>query len=223
MSVKDFGEWVVPTSWDEVTLGQLLRVDAERMKETPSLVYIMSVLCGREVSEVEQLPVDFVEKIAGKMSFISTQPDVVPSCSMLIDGEEYVVNAKEKLRFGEFVAVETAMKGDSSDIAMLLAIVCRKRGEVYDSAFENEMLAERREMFLGASCTQVLPVVSFFLASWMVRSELSRNYSAVKAEVVSCIQRLIENSRTHGAGSKSLTRLQTRKLRRLKGYIERTY
>ena len=219
----DFGEWNVPTKWEDVTLGQVIAIDKERALEKPSLASIIAILCGKSVDEVEQLPVAFVENIISKMSFIQEKPQVSASCSCVIDGERYSVNAKEKLKFGEFVAVETAMKSDSGDVALFLAILCRKDGEAYTSEFENEMLEQRKQMFLDAPCMVVLPVVSFFLQVWTLQNGLSRNYSTVKDEVLNLIHRCSESLAKGGHGSRLCTNSRIRKLRRLEKYIRRTY
>lgn len=220
MTIKDYGNWNVPTCWDEVTLAQLSAIDKERALEEPSLVRIVAIMAGRDVSEVEQLPVEFVNMILSKMEFIRDAPSIEPSCRVEIGGEVYQVNPEEKLRFGEFVAVDSVRDGD---IAKILAVVCRKPGELYDSMFENEVLESRIAMFSSAPCTRVLPLFAFFLELWMVSSELSRNYLTVKDQVLSLIQRLIENSRKDGGGRSSLTSSQTRKLKRLRKFVERTY
>lgn len=216
----NFGNWNVPTCWEEVTLGQLVRVDKERALEEPSLVRIVAILAGRDVAEVEQLPVEFVNSLLAKMEFIREAPSIEPSCRVEIGGEVYQVNPEEKLRFGEFVAVDSIKDGD---IAKILAVVCRKPGELYDSRFENEVLESRIAMFEGAPCTKVLPLFAFFLESWMVLNEVSRSYSTAKSEVLSLIRRLTESSRRDGGGKSSLTSWQRRKLKRLRKFIERTY
>lgn len=223
MTVQDYGNWNVPTCWDEVTLGQLSAIDKERALEDPSLVRIVAIMAGRDVSEVEQLPVEFVNMILSKMEFIREAPSIEPSCRVEIGGEVYQVNPEEKLRFGEFVAVETLMKSDPSDIAMLLAIVCRKPGEVYTEEFENNELEARKRMFEGCCCLQCLSVMSFFLLSWHVQSQISRNYSLAKDQVLSLIQSNIESLRKPGLGKKFSTRLQIRDLKRLRKYVERRY
>lgn len=220
---KDFGEWAVPERWDDITLRQLLDIERERALEKPSLSSIIAILCNRTLNEVEQLPVEFIEKILSKMGFIKEQPEVSASCVVDVDGEVYTVRVKEKLRFGEFCAVETAMKNDPSDIAMLLAIVCRKDGEEYTTDFENTMLEARREFFLGLPCTKVLPLVSFFLNSWVLLNGLSENYSQMKEEVVKSIRRNIESLRSHGGGRRFSTRSQMRKLQKLERYIQSHY
>ena len=44
----------------------------------------------------------------------------------------------EKLKTGEFVAIDTILKSDPHDYISIFAVLCRKDGEIYDSKFEAE-------------------------------------------------------------------------------------
>ena len=223
MVEKDFGEWNVPTSWDEVTLGQLQALDALN-GSTPSLSQVVGVLSGRPADEVAALPVQFANALLARMSFITERPEIEPSVSCEIGGERYSVNVVEDMKLGEVVAVETVLSADKDDVAGVLAVVCRKGGEVYDSEFENKVVEERKKMFLDAPCTKVLPVVAFFLLRWELSENCSRRYSAMKEEALNLTQTCIDSlaSSTVGIGSLSRSRAR-RKLKRLKKHISTAY
>ena len=220
MTIKDYGNWNVPTCWDEVTLGQLSAIDKERALEEPSLVRIVAIMAGRDVSEVEQLPVEFVESILSRMGFIKEQPDVKPSCSIVVDGETYSVDVREKLKFGEWVAFNAIQQSEPENVAKILAVVCRKSGEVYDSKFENEVFAERVRMFESVPCVDALNVVAFFLMLWRISD--SSSLQSLKEAAISYIAMITGGSTSDSAGSASFTKSQMRKLRRLSDYIRRT-
>lgn len=223
MVEKDFGEWTVPESWDDITLGQLIELDALN-EEVPSLTKVVSVLTGKPLDIVEQLPLQFTNAILSKMEFIKERPEIEPSVSCEIGGERYSVNVVEDMRLGEFVAVETVLSADKDDVAGVLAVVCRKGGEVYDTEFENKVVGERKKMFLDAPCTKVLPVVAFFLLRWELSENCSRRYSAMKEEALNLTQTCIDGlaSSTVGIGSLSRSRAR-RKLKRLKKHISTAY
>lgn len=223
MVEKDFGEWNVPESWDDITLGQLMELDALN-EEVPSLTKVVSVLTGKPLDIVEQLPLQFTNAILSRMEFIKERPEIEPSVSCEIGGERYSVNVVEEMRLGEFVAVETVLSADKDDVAGVLAVICRKAGEVYDSEFENKVVEERKKMFLDAPCTKVLPVVAFFLLRYSLLNQTSRRYSAMKEEALNLTQTCIDSlaSSTVGIGSLSKSRAR-RKLKRLKKHISTTY
>jgi hypothetical protein len=68
-----------------------------------------------------------------------------------------------QLKVGEYIAADTALKGDQHNYAAILAVLARKEGEIYDSKYENEVLEDRIKMWEGVPVTDVLPVVAFFL------------------------------------------------------------
>jgi len=223
MVEKDFGEWNVPTSWDEVTLGQLQALDALN-GSTPSLSQVVGVLSGRPADEVDALPVQFANALLARMSFITERPDIEPSPSCVIGGERYGVNVVEDMKLGEFVAVETVLSADKDDVAGVLAVVCRKGGEVYDTEFENKVVEGRKKMFLDAPCTKVLPVVAFFLLRWEVCENSSRRCSQMKSVALSLIQTCIDGLGNSMDGTGYLSRLRARrKLKKLRKHISTHY
>lgn len=219
----DFGKWEVPTSWDDVTLRQIQELDALH-EAAPSLTKVVSVLTGKPLEIVEQLPLQFTNSIISKMDFIREQPNVEPSPSCVIGGERYSVNVTEEMKLGEFVAVEMMLKADKDDAAGILAVVCRKDGELYDSAFENTKLEERKEMFLNAPCTAVLPIVAFFLLQWELSNNVTRRCSVMKEEALNLIQENISALEKPSVGIGYWSRRSaTRKLKRLRKHINSTY
>lgn len=218
--IKDFGKWDVPVSWDDVTLGQLMELD-KLGGSTPSLTNVISILTGKPLEIVEQLPLQFTNAIISKMDFIKERPNIEPSVSCNIGGERYSVNVIEDMKLLEFVAVEDILKNDKDDVASILAVVCRKDGEIYDSEFENKVFAERKQMFLDTSCMEVLPVVSFFLLRWSLLEQTSQRYSMMKEAALRLIQENISHLQNGGVGGGYFTRRSwVRKLKRLRKYID---
>ena len=223
MVEKDFGEWVVPTSWDDITLAQLMELDALN-ESAPSLTKVVSVLTGKPLEVVEQLPLQFTNAILSQMEFIKERPDIAPSVSCVINGERFSVNVTEEMKLGEFVAVETVMSADKDDVAGVLAVVCRKDGESYTTEFENKRFEERKEMFLKASCMAVLPVVAFFLLRWELSENSFRRYSMLKQEALNLTQTCIDGLGSSTVGTGYLSRWRARrKLKRLKRHISTNF
>lgn len=219
----NFGKWTLPTSWEQVTLGQLQRIEALR-GEPGAAVKIMSVLSGKDEDEVRALPVQFFDTAAAAMSFLAEAPSIEPSCSCVIGGERYGVDVAERLTLGEWVAVQSVMQSDSNDVAGILAVVCRKDGEAYDSEFENTQFEKRKKMFEEASCLEALRVVGFFLTLFATSSGSSRRYSALKEEVQGSIQQITGTLREGGVGIKSWSRLRAiRSLKKLKRHIDTNF
>lgn len=213
----DYKEWNVPTKWEDITLGQFEEIQKfyegveDRQTDIREIVHI---LCNKTVDEVNELPAEFLSIILDKLSFTTEKPEIGENTNKIeIDGETYQVNVMEKMKAGEYVATEMILKNDRNDLAGILAVLCRKEGEQYDSKFENEILPERKKMFLNMPVTKVMPVCGFFLDLWMASEGVSRLYSAAE-ENINRIAQNIQSSRKLGLGRKLYIKWQMRKLRK---------
>ena len=218
--IKDFGSWSVPESWNEVSLKtyEQLEVVYEDTK-TPAMVDIIAAITGRNKDEVEQLPVNFIESLLQRLEWLIQQPKwPEPSNKITIDNEEYVVHFENQLKVGEYVAFDTVIKSDPHNYAAMLAIICRKDGEIYDSKFENEVLPERIKLFEKQPVMKVMAIVSFFLQLYEVLT-IPTLLSSEAREEINRIQEDIENSKANGDLSALSTKLLMRKLKKLRKSI----
>ena len=216
-----FGEWKVPTSWDEITLGQFQEIekyysDKDRKFDVRDVIHI---LCNKTIDEVNALPIAFTESIMEKLMFLQEKPEEKePSNKITIDGEEYIINVMEKLKTGEYIAIDTALKGDRFDYASFFTIICRKDGEIYDSKYEAEVFDKRREMWLKQPVVKVLPMIAFFLNLYIVSQTPSLLFSELQ-EGINLIRENIKTSRENGELSALSTRRLMRKLKKLEKSI----
>ena len=111
------------------------------------------------------------------------------------------------------------MKSDKRNYAALLAILCRKDDEVYDSKFENEILEDRIKLFEQQPITSILPIVNFFLHLYIIL-EIPTQLSLQVAEEINHIQQHITNLRKSGDLSAHVTKRLTKELRKLKESIK---
>ena len=221
--IKDFGEWNCPTKWDDVTLKIYQEIDKYYKDKDKKFDVrdVLHILTNKSDDEINELPAEFLDTILTHLIFLTTTPEVgEPSNKIKIDGEVYMVNVMEKLKLGEYVAVDNVIKADASDYASILAILCRKEGEVYDSKFEAEVFEKRKEMFENQPVTKILPLISFFLDLYMVSKIPSQLFSAVE-EGINLIQQSIKNSENLGAFKKLSLNWQMKKLRKSLKSIKR--
>lgn len=213
-NIIDLGEITVPEKWEDVTLKmfqELERYYANTDKDF-DLREVLHIMIRKDVDYVSNLPISISEKIMEKMSFLQTEPTPQkPTNKIEIDGETYEVNVMEKMKTGEFVATDTITKSDKYNYAAILAVICRKKGEIYDSKFEAEVFDDRVKMFEETSVMKIMPVLSFFLSSYAALATLSLMYSQVE-EAVNHTQRDIEISRNVGVFKKLYLSWQARKL-----------
>ena len=210
----DFGEWTCPTSWDDINLKtyqEIERYYEDKDKKT-DIREIVHILCGKTIDEVNSLPSEFLDIILEKLAFLQKSPEVKePTNKIVIDGDEYSVNIMEKLKTGEYVAFDTVLKNDKHNYAAMLAILCRKHGEVYDSKYEAEVLNDRIKMFESVPVVKVLEIISFFLNLWLILGRHSQLYMEVE-EAVNHIQQNIATSQKLGAFRKLYLKWRMKKL-----------
>ena len=211
-NIKDFGKWSTPKSWDEITLKQFQDIEQIYSKEEGDIRDILHILCNKTKDEVNELPIEFAEKLLQQMTFFNQAPDFgKPSPKIEINGEEYKVNVMEKLKVGEYTAVSTALKADKKNYAAFLAILCRKKDEIYDTKFEAEKFDERVKLFENQPITKIMPIVNFFLTSWYVSASLSQMSSVAKEEI-NRIANELKNSDKIGALKKWYLMRRVKKL-----------
>lgn len=217
----DFGSWTVPSSWDDITLKQFSEIEkyySDKDKDFDARE-VMHILCDKSIDEVNALPMDFSEEIMKKLMFLSEKPEEKePSNRIKVNGEEYIINVAEKLKTGEYIAVDTVLKSDRHNTAAVLGILCRKKGEIYDSKFENEVLQDRIKMWEEQSVVDILPLISFFLQCYMV-SQTPTLLSLELREGINHIRKDIEISVKNGETSKRSMKSVMRKLKKLEKSI----
>ena len=222
---KDFGEWKVPQSWDDLTLGKFQELeklyDGDDDKERKFDVRdVLDLMTDRTKDEINELPIEFTDMLLRKMYWLHEQPDFgKPSNKVTIDGDTYTVHNENEMKFGEYVALDTAMKGDKHNYAAMLAILCRKEGEIFDAKFENEILPSRIEFWKNVSVMKVMPIVSFFLELSSMSLQVSQLSSEIQ-EGINHILKHIETSKQNGVFSALYTKWQVRKLKKLQKSIK---
>ena len=167
----DFGDYNTPTKWEDITLKQLQDLEALYDGEDVKVTDLISVLCGKDKDEVDQLPIQFTEKIVEAMAFLQTPiPEQKPTNTITINGEVYKVNTDRQMKTLEAISAQKMIDADKHNYAGVLAIVCRREDEIYDSKFENEILPERIALFETQPAIKVKPLIDFFLRIWLLRT-----------------------------------------------------
>lgn len=216
-NVIDLGKWTVPTKWEDVTLEMFQKIEKyySGKEKDFDVREVLDIFTDHTRDEIDQLPINFTDKLLNELSFLKEQPDYGDASPKIeIDGEEYCINVMEKLKTGEYVAIDTILKNDSHDYISILAVLCRKNGEIYDSKFEAEVFEERQKLFAKQPIMKIMPLISFFLSLYIVRMTHSLLYSEVE-EGLNLIQQNIDNSENLGVFKRRSLNSQMKKLRKL--------
>ena len=220
-NVIDLGVWNVPTSWDDVTLRQYQEIERyyEGKDEHFDVRKVLNILTNHTEDEINMLPLEYLEEIMEKLNFLSSLPkEEEPRNWCEINGERYSVHTEQKLKTGEYIASDTALKGDKHNYAAIMAVLCRKDGELYDSHFENEVLEGRIKLFEEQPVTKILPIISFFLRLYAV-SMMPTLLSLEAKEAIDHTRKDIETLQKSGGISKRSMKSAMKRLRKLEKSI----
>lgn len=223
-NVIDFGSINLPTKWEELSLKQFQEIEKYYSEHEGEfkITDIIHIMCGKSVDEINAMPLEFLDIISDKLEFMTKPMEkAVPTKEVEVNGEKYVIHTEEQLKVGEYVAADTILKNDSHNYAALMAILCRKEGEVYDSKFENEELMKRVEMWEKVPVMKVMGIISFFLTCYTLSVTPTLLSSEVEEEI-SRIRKRIEISVQNGGMSKRSMKSAMKKLDRLQQSINFT-
>ena len=184
-NIVDFGEWIVPNDWSQITLKKFQAIQDYYEGISGDTKFdirqVLHILCDKTIDEVNQLPSEFLDMILEKLTFLQEQPKQdEPRNYININGEKYSIHFENQLKTGEYIAADTVLKNDKNNIALLLAILCRKDDEIYDSKFENEIVPQRQKMFEEQKVMDVMPIAAFFLTLYGQSVMLSQLFMAVE-------------------------------------------
>lgn len=200
----DFGKITIPTKWSEVTLKQFQELMKIYNQEDKDILDILSLFTQKSKKELRQMPSEFIETMLVHLQFMNTKLEVEPSSQIDIDGKIYRINYTEKLKFGEFVDVETLIKEDKYNWAAILAMLCRLEGEIYDDDFIANQLDERIKMYESLPIDRALQLINFFLKlklRYITYSLRSLTLKEAREAAESLVQS-IRDSVKDGAGTK---------------------
>lgn len=187
----------VPTSWDEVTVGDYEAFYLDKPDTARERVALVAKICKTEVDILLGWPADAFNIIVEKIGFLFKDNPAEPNPSVEVDGVTYVVPIEDKLSLGAYVDADEVQKGDEAVISNLLAIVCRPAGEEYN--YENN--ETRAAMFAALPVSKVQGVLAFFLHCKHVLDERTKAFTNL-AQVVGSLPLSIRGSRRLGGGIK---------------------
>lgn len=218
----DFGEITVPSSWNEITLKKYQEIEAfyDESQDNFNVMDVLHIMIDKDIDYINSLPAEFLDIILDKLSFLSEKPDFgEPTNKITINNEIYTVHFENQLKVGEYIAADTILKNDKHNYAALLAILCRKDGEIYDSKFENEVIEDRIKLFENQPVIKVMGLIQFFFLLSNLSSATTLLYSNIE-EAINLTQEHIETLRKNGEISRLSMRSAMKKLKKLRKSIK---
>ena len=162
-------EILIPTSWQDVTLGEyieLSKLDISSYKSPVEYYIHMLRLFGNDDIEsiFEYIKAVDLNSIVGQMDFMKEQPKQLDNKSIDVNGVKfYLAKNLNEITVGEYVSIEQMIETDKLDsvsaIPVILSVILRPLDEEFDS----NLCAERIELFKNSlSIEDVLGMSVFF-------------------------------------------------------------
>ena len=207
----------LPEKWDDITLEKFIELQSLYKDEhKPTYVEIISVLSNISEQELREYPALVIDKVMDNLQFLS-EPITKESLNTIdIDGERYIINYMEELKFGEFVDVQTVLDADKDNFPAILSIICRKEGEIYNDEYIAKLQPKRMEMFAKQPVTKVYPIINFFLNLSMLSLNNIQSFSENLKDQTNHILTALENSQRNGIGLKFFMNSPMKKLKKLR-------
>lgn len=163
-------EYMIPESWDEVTVKQfcdLFSTTGEGLNEIENIVRIVSIFTNIKMDELMMMSPDDFQTISKVVTFITQDIKGENVESIDVDGEEYFLKSDfEKLTMGEILSIDTLLQQNENNLLKvmdkLLCIFLRKKNSKGNlESFRNEFML-RSNKFSTISITKVHNLLSYF-------------------------------------------------------------
>ena len=162
-------EILIPTSWQDVTLGEFIALSKLDMDsyETPVEYYIhmLRIFGNDNIEDIfKYIRATDLNNVVGQMDFMKEQPKQLDHKSIDVNGVKfYLAKNLNEITVGEYVSIEQMIETDKLDsvsaIPVILSVILRPLDEDFDS----NLCTERIELFKNSlSIEDVLGMSVFF-------------------------------------------------------------
>lgn len=215
----ELGSYNIPSKWEDVTLKQFQQI--LNLQDKNDNLAILAIMLGKTKEEIQQLPSKVLTLFYKNLSFFKNEVKVEADNKLTINNELYIINDKDNMKVGEYADFNEILQYDRNNYAYMLAILCRKEGEIYDDKYIAEKLEQRKEMFENIPVTEALKTVNFFFQKYISLGMNTEIYSeALKVEVENLLAENIKSLSKNGRFFKPSNLRAIIKLRKLKKQIK---
>ena len=173
------------TSYKEMTLQMYEHLSKIAESDTDDIekqVQMVSVLTGKSVKEVEDLPISVYHDLAKKTVFLMREPEIeqIKSNTVKINERVYVItNDVTKITTAQYIDFQEYMK-QGKNLANVLSTLLVPKGEKYGDA---DFLEVKKDIERLPICT-ALGLYTFFLQRFakLIGNMLHCSMSALKSE-----------------------------------------
>ena len=151
-------EFKLPTSWDEVSLGQysrlMIAIEKEGTTEIELMIKSLEALVGIDGGILSKVPIKQLREAYNQLGeLISTNPNNELSRVVEIDGIEFgLIPDFDELSLGEFVDLDNYLQDNYNNLSKIFAVLYRpvieRDGNSYNiEPYSLKNIIDRRELF----------------------------------------------------------------------------
>lgn len=155
---ENVNKYKLPTSWDEVSLGQyaklMIAVDKDDISEIELMVSSLEALADIPAGLLTKVPIKLLREAYNQLAELtSTLPNKELSRVIEIDGIDYgFIPDFDELSLGEFVDLDNYLQDSYHNLSKIFAVLYRpikdRKGEQYIiEDYELKDIQKRRELF----------------------------------------------------------------------------
>tara|TARA_R110000751_G_scaffold5013_1_gene23676 strand:+ start:235 stop:879 length:645 start_codon:yes stop_codon:yes gene_type:complete len=155
---EEVTEFKLPTSWDEVSLGQysmlMLAIEKEDTTEIELMIKTLEALVGIDVGRLSKVPLKQLREAYKQLEELTnTMPNNELSRVVEIDDIEYgIIPDFDELSLGEFVDLDNYLQDNYNNLSKIFAVlyrpVIKRDGNSYNiEPYSLKNITDRRELF----------------------------------------------------------------------------
>jgi hypothetical protein len=170
----------------ELNEEQLLKLQLAESK----LIRDITLAIGVDEKNFNRVDISFLNE---------TFDDVTPDNKVDIDGISYSIQDYQHIKFKEYTDMMMLLKSTPYNYSFILAILCRKNGELYDEEFEVNKLMDRSKIFKTVRVDKLFPLINFIKAL-LTQQEIKTHFYSVIKEMANLNQDSLSTFPKNGVG-----------------------
>lgn len=179
----------IKNSWDAVTWREYEQLEQILKSDIPNdykAVHLISVLTGKEVEELEQLPITEFKKLLPSLGFMQNEPDThAHKFEYTINMREYEFKANfQDITTAQYIDYRSYMNEEEKDVVKLMSCFLIPKGHEYNDGYDMDQVMSD----IGDMCWLDVRAAAFFfrlqLAAFtlILKSYLRKTMKRAKAK-----------------------------------------
>lgn len=171
----------IKNNWNDITWNEYEQLEQILTSDIPAdykSVHIISLLTGKDIEEIENLPVSKFTKLADQLSFIDSEPEHRSHKEKyVINGREYELKAElDKITTAQYIDYRSYMDHDVKSVVDLLSVFLIPADHEYNDGYKMDQVKSD----IGDMSWLDVKAASFFFNKWLAAYILILKSSLLK-------------------------------------------